>query len=506
MSTPKPTFMEPREAARALEAAVAKAGAALAPKGPMTVADAAAASGLALRDASSGLTWLTQEYRGHLRVTEAGELVYLFPTGFTKPWETRDALQRGLATIGKTLAGAARFVVRAWLTVVIFAYVAMFIGVLIALTIAKQGDRDGLPGASLVGGLFRVLADALFWTFHPFSPVAIGYEPRGSAWQRRNAPPKDQTPFYEKVNRFVFGPAAPPEEPNALEQRVVAEIRAQRGRIGLFDVMRVTGLPREIADPMMARLMLDYDGDVDVSEGGGITYRFEALRLTAQAAPPPSPPAAWATPKVLPGLTGNTVGSNILIGLLNGFNLAMATFAMQANLTFARLANIFEMVRSPEEVLPLPYDGVPVVLGAIPLVFSLALFLFPLVRALGRSRQAAAVARENGRLGVLREVLERTRRGLQVTEGALKRAWTAAAGAPPSDRELTRAVVELGGDVDLRDEANELVRVAPGAEAESPVRYRFVDLEAEAEALEAERAAAKDDEAKLGKIAFASDA
>ena len=495
--------MEPREAARALEAALRS------PKGPMTVADAAAKSGLALRDASSGLTWLTQEYRGHLRVTEAGELVYLFPTGFSKPWETRDALQRGLATVGKALAGAARFVVRAWLTVVIFAYVAMFIGVLIALTLAKQGDRDGLPGASLVGGLFRVLADALFWTFHPFSPVAIGpyapYEPRARG-ARRGAPPRDQTPFYEKVNRFVFGPATPPEDPRAMEQRVLAEIRAQRGRIGLFDVMRVTGLPRDVADPLMARLMLDYDGDVDVSEGGGITYRFEALRLTAEAAPPPQPPAAWETPKLLPGLTGNTVGSNILIGLLNGFNLGMATFALQANLTFGRLANIFEMMRSRDEILPIPYDGVPIVLGVIPLVFSLALFLFPLARALGRSRRAAAVARENGRLGVLREVLERTRAGAQVTEGALRRAWTAAAGTPPSDRELTRAVVALGGDVDLRDEANELVRVAPGAESEGPVRYRFVDLEAEAEAVEAERLAAKDDEAKLGKIAFASDA
>lgn len=492
--------MEPHLAARALETAIR------APKEPMTVADAAAKSGLALRDASSGLTWLTQEYRGHLRVTEAGELVYLFPTGFSKPWETRDALERGLATVGKALAGAARFVVRAWLTVVIFAYVAIFIGVLIALTLAKQGDRDGLPGASLVGVLFRVLADALFWTFHPFSPMSIAPYNGQSAWQRRNAPARDKTPFYEKVNRFVFGPTPPAEDPRAVEQRVLAEIRAQRGRIGLFDVMRVTGLPRDVADPMMARLMLDYDGDVDVSEGGGIVYRFEALRLTTREAPPPAPPPAWATLKALPGLTGNTVGSNILIGLLNSFNLAMAAFSLQANLTFGRIANIFAMIRTPEEVLPLPYDGVPIVLGVIPLVFSIALFLFPLARALGRSQRAAAVARENGRLGVLREVLERTREGAQVSEAALKRAWTAAAGSEPSDRELTRAVVALGGDVDLRDEANELVRVAPGAEPESPVRYRFVDLEAEAEALEAERLAAKDDEAKLGKIAFATDA
>ena len=45
--------------------------------------------------------------------------------------------------------------------------------------------------------------------------------------------------------------------------------------------MRVTGLPRDKADPLMARLMLDYEGDVGVSEDGGIFYRFAALRKTA---------------------------------------------------------------------------------------------------------------------------------------------------------------------------------------------------------------------------------
>ena len=51
-----------------------------------------------------------------------------------------------------------------------------------------------------------------------------------------------------------------------VEQRLIAAIRAGKGRIGLGDVMRVTGYPREKADPLMAKLMLDYDGDVAVSD------------------------------------------------------------------------------------------------------------------------------------------------------------------------------------------------------------------------------------------------
>ena len=46
---------------------------------PLTVADASAKTGLALRDAESGLTWLSSEYRGQLRVTSEGDLVHVFP-------------------------------------------------------------------------------------------------------------------------------------------------------------------------------------------------------------------------------------------------------------------------------------------------------------------------------------------------------------------------------------------------------------------------------------------
>ena len=489
-----PKLMDARDAAKQLEASLAK------PREPQTIADAAAASGLPLRDAERGLHWLTSEYRGHLRVTEEGELLFLYPTGFTKPWETRDALERGARAAWKLASGLARFVVRAWLTVVIFGYALLFLAVIIGLTLARQSNsssNDSDVPSALGYVLFRVLADALFWTFHPFSPIAIG---RQRAWgeddsyqarREREAKPKDETPFYEKVNRFVFGPAPKPEEPLEMERRVLAEIRAQKGRIGLGDVMRVTGLPRDKADPMMARLMLDYEGDVDVSEGGGITYRFEALRKTTHDATAPRPAPAWSEPKVVPPLTGNPAGSNLLVAALNGFNLLMALYAIDTNLTLSRLSHLFDRVPEGMIPIPIPYDGVPIVLGLIPIVFSVAVFALPIARAALRPIQARRLARENGKLGLLREVLTRVETQAPLTEPALSEAWQKAAGSPPEPKELTRAVIELGGSADIK-ESGEL-------------RYRFVDLETEAEALEEERRTADEDEAKVGKVIFGSD-
>ena len=506
LSSP-PRLASARSAGKVLESALKN------PRAPLTVADAAAASGLPLRDAETGLHWLTSEYRGHLRVTEEGQLLYLFPTGFTKPWETRDALEAAVARVGRFLGGALRFVVRAWLTIAILGYAALFLALIVGLTLARQGNSnsrdDGLPGGALGYVVVRVLGDALFWTFHPFSPLAVsgGWGgqsawDRGDAWGARGQPrrAKDETPFYEKVNRFVFGPTPPKEDPLAMEKRIVAEIRAQKGRIGLGDVMRVTGLPREVADPMMARLMLDYEGDVSVSDDGGITYHFEALRKTASessgredriGAEAPRVPAVWAEPKRLPLLTGNGTGSNLLIGLLNAFNLGMGAFVIANNLTIARILHIFASTRPHAIPVPMPYDGLPIALGLVPLVFSIALFVLPLGRALLRPIEARKVAEENGRRAMLREILTRIDQDAPLTEAPLRSAWKAAAGTEPGSKELTRAIVELGGDVDIQESGQ--------------VRYRFVDLETEAAALEAEREAAQESEAKVGKVVFGSD-
>ncbi len=396
------------------------------------------------------------------------------------------------------VASAARFVVRAWLTIVLLAYAAIFLAALLGLTFARSGSDDrrgrgGFGGGEILFVLFRVLGDALFWTFHPFSPIAVGYGPDVRAFNRApyrtaRAAPRDETPFYDKVNRFFFGPAPEALDPLAEERNILSLIRAKKGRIGLTDVMRVTGLPREKADPLMARLMLDYDGDVEVSESGGITYRFAAIRKTAiESASEQAPAAAWSRAKALLPLTGNGLGANAAIVALNGFNLVMSLVALDVGLTLDKLRFLFSRV--PLEALPT--TGVPIALGIIPLVMSVALVALPLARAALRPLQARRVARENARLAVLRTVVSNVEAKRPVTDAALTSAWKSAAGTAPESIDLTREVVALGGDAEIQESGE--------------VRYRFPELEAEEEALEEERARAGDEEKRLAPVVFASD-
>jgi hypothetical protein len=470
------------------------------PTKPLTVADAAAATGLALRDAESGLKWLSKEYRGMLRVTTDGQLVHLFPSGFTQPWAPRDARQRALHAAGHALAGAVRFVVRAWVAVVLVGYAAIFVGLLLAMTFARQGndsrrDGDGLPGGAMAYAFLRVVSDALFWTFHPWSPFSVyggygyagGWEGAGRGYApQRSRSREPRIPLYERVNRFFFGPHAAAVDPLEDERRVIAAIRAGKGRIGLADVMRVTGLERDLADPLMAKLMLDYDGDVGVSEEGGIVYRFPEIRKTASEGPQPEPSPAWARSKPLEPLTGNPGGVNAAIIAINGFNLLMAWWCIDNSMTIERLVHLFDRIPRPFVA-----GGIPIALGVIPLVFSALLFIVPAVRGALRPSRARAAARERGRLAVLRTVIERVSAKQPVTDQAVAQAWAAASGSAAPAKSLDRQLVALGGDVAI--------------EPEGQTRWRFADFETEAAAVAAEREAAADDEARVGKVVFATD-
>lgn len=516
-------IMDRTLAAAALERALKG----LAPRAELTIADAAAKAGLALRDAERGLHQLSATYRGTLSVTDQGELLFRFPQGLSLPLTRKPWFIRGVDRVKSAVLGVGKFLVRAWVSVVLIGYALAFAAIALAMMFSGRSDDRGGGGGALVV-VFRVIAEALFWTFHPFSPLATqaswgtsrsqqvdDRRGQGDQVQRRRRTvmrfgqrtvieedivvEDKSVPFYERVNRFVFGPQAVKVDPAERERRLIAQIRANAGRIGLLDVMKVTGLPRDEADPLMAGLMLDYEGDVDVSDAGAITYRFEALRKTAGALDDHAPAPAWDTPVQAPPVTGNSGGSNWLIAAVNGFNLLASLVALQLNLTIERLLHMFEMIRLDVVDPPvLPDTGLPLVFGLIPLVFSLVLFGLPLLRQWRSSSKQAEAAHENAERAVLKTVFDKMQEAARsgtdasVSEASLQKAWQKATGKAAGEKELLRAIVALGGDVDV------------DALAAGRGLYRFRDLEAEVEELKKQREQASDEEKAVGAVVFVS--
>jgi hypothetical protein len=301
-----------------------------------------------------------------------------------------------------------------------------------------------------------------------------------------------ETPFYERVNRFFFGPEKTKADPLEIKRIVLAEARAKKGRVGLIDIMRVTGLSKEEADPLIVQMLLEYEGEVTVSESGAIVYDFSAIRKTVQAGLERAPEPIWNKKEPLLPLTGNRVGSNFLIAGLNGFNLMMSSVAITGGWTIEKLQWMFaagKAARHGFEILP-PPESTPLLLGVIPFWFSLALFALPIGRLLFRGGEKKRVERVNGKRGFLRALLSRLPFG-GVKEETLAAGWKDAAGAEPSSKDIVREAVRLGGQLDVNDNTGEAL-------------YRFPDLERESAALKEARQKAGDDEAKVGTVVFSS--
>lgn len=458
--------------------------------GRLTLQDASTMSALSLSDAKAGLTYLLNEYRGSLSVSSSGELLYAFPTGFSKPWQAEERAKLLWQKFTTTGLGILKLLVRAWISIVMVAYVVIFALILLAISFSKSSDRDESPSFSsqlMMHTLMRMIFDSLFWTFHPFSPFRLQQDHFYDSYQ----PQLKKAPFYQRVNNFFFGPEPTPFDKTAATKLVLQEIRAQKGRIGLIDIMRVTGLSKEEADPFMAKLMIDYDGDVIVSEEGGIFYEFASMRKSAQHEILRPAPSIWHHREKLAAFTGNSAGSNLMIICLNGFNLLMSSVAIANQWTIEKFRYILALSQSdlPAHLIPQAPQSTPLLLGWIPFLFSSALFLIPISRALLRKKQQREVNNTNGRRGLLKIILNKLGLG-GIEEKELKQAWAQQAEAPVEEREFNREIIRLGGDLELDNKQS---------------LYHFEALEKEARALNAARQKATSKEVSVGSIIFSSD-
>jgi hypothetical protein len=466
-------------------------------KGKLTAADAAARSGLPTREAAEGLAGLAAGYSGHLAVTSKGELIYEFPRGLV-PTGQPGMLRRIGRGLLKAVAGTVRLVVRAWVSVVLVGYAVVFGVVLIALA-ARSEEGSGIGDALAL--LVRIVLEALWWTFHPFSPYQLSREPGwvlGSTRKRKKN--VAEVPFYERVNRFVFGPRPPAVDPRAAAQLLLGEIRKQQGRVVPADVMRVTGQDREGAERALLRLVADHEGEITVSEEGAIVYEFPALRSTAAAAntkPPADSAPIWNKLAVARPLTGNSLGFNLLVGAINGFNLVASYAALSGDWTIERLLHALKYAGA-EDAPPLPpADGISLAFGLVPFLFSATLFVLPMVRALGGRTEAARVKLDNHVRLVLKRLLagagagagNEEQRRFQFTLAELSDAC-AIEGQRPRQADVERAVRALGGSVDLKDDGT--------------LVYTFDDLSREHAAVRRSRALASPDEARPGAILLSS--
>ncbi len=436
------TTYSDREARRILLEALRGQG------GQLTKADAVAKSGLPVPVTEQALGDLLKEFRSHVAATEEGELIYQFDPSFTR----RDAVpfSEKLAKLGRAVWKGFTFLFKISIVTTLVVYFLVFVAMLLALLFARRSD-DRDDGGHVDFGW------PLLWMWG-WGPVD------DRRYHRRRLTP--QKPLYKKVFEFVFGPPKPPVDPLAEEKEILAYIRQKNGRISALDLVELMGWDFARAEEEATRLLVNYGGEPEVTDDGVVVYAFKEIRKTAAPGQPePSVRRAWERLEAKPPLTGNPTGTNVAIGLFNGFNLLAP----------------FWIVPAFEAQMAERFAGQEFLLHDYPLLFSSMLFAVPLGRWVVDKFRDRGRKKRNARKRLLQRVL--VRRGQAAPQEAL---------APETElaQVLDKELVALGGDIET--------------DANGQMLYSFPRVREELAAMEKARAQASTRERNPGAIVFSS--
>ena len=433
-------------------------------QGRATLGDVVSATGLPDHEAEAALRSLLETHRGHLEVSDSGDLLYRFDPGLIE----RDA-EPFRARFRRVAWSAFKVGFKIWTAVMLVAYFVVFVLLLIALLTANRDGRGsgGRRGFGL-GDFF-----ILHWLLG-----GRGWDRRGLYYGDRHARrlPKDaRPPFYKKVFAFIFGPEEPRPTQLQKDRTVVQLIQARKGVLTSSELIEHTGLPIDDAVEEMGRLTGAYRGDPRVSEAGEVVYAFPELMRSAHGkvrAREPKP--AWMRLEFPKKLTGNSGGANVGIGAMNGFNLAMAS-----------------VLGLPSSFDPVMFYG----LGVVPFTFSSLFFAIPIVRSLALRGENRARMRRNVRRLLVGLVYARS-------VGTVR--WVAAGDAI---RHVTRALEDR--QVPPKLILAELERLAAEFDAEVEAEgegftYRFPAIRATFVEAEFMRRRLKLQDQRLGPIVYAT--
>ncbi|HND19904.1 MAG TPA: hypothetical protein PLB18_11045 [Acidobacteriota bacterium] len=314
----------------------------------ITLSEAAALTGLSVRDAEHALRDLLVRYECRLQVTENGDLIYDFGETLNRRGEktTAEQLEEVLDWLWKAFTVA----YKTGIAVTLVVYCIIFAVLLIGLMLREGGKRHGSAG---IQALVRIFAAIFEWSAHS----RIKHEQT----RKREADGKPKKEFIPSVYDFVFGP--PREEPDPLAnlRKVSAYLRQNKGVVVTSELKALLGMESQEAAAFLAECVARFQGDLNVSDTGVMYAQFDQMLRTINPADTTSPQFCWETEEAPYELTGNSPGYNWLIGGMNAFNLVMS-FALMVGL-----------------VVAIPPVGI--LLGWVPHVFSALFFVIPAVRS-----------------------------------------------------------------------------------------------------------------------------
>jgi len=337
-----------------------------------TVADVCAATALPLSTVRELLPKAADEYSGHLRVTQSGEILYYFPRGFTSRYSGFGAFLK--KTADKTAAvvkTALIFLFKVWIVVMLIGYFVLFMAlalasVFISVSAKSSGNRGRRGGFNTFGLLWRI------WFYSELTRPNYRY---GHVTQNK----EPRRPIHKAVFSFVFGEDDPNKNWQEQKDRaIIAYIQANRGVVSLVEYMAFTGENSAEAEESILTFCSKFGGSPEVTEEGTIVYRFDELLLRAD-----SENLSELVPPIrrLKTFSANTKTMNGWFIVINAVNLIFGSYFLNQSFSSDQVSQLYAYTYNfISNVTENPHNFIAMVLGLIPLLFSLFFWLIPTAR------------------------------------------------------------------------------------------------------------------------------
>lgn len=463
-----------------------------------TLPEAAAMTGLSIDDTRHAMEALLNKYVCRLQVSENGDLIYHFGDSLQRRGQKTMAERRQelLAWLWRIFT----VIYKAWIAVTLVVYFVVFLVIVIVAIVAMSSrqssdDRRRSGGGSAIhmGSIFN-----LFFSIFRWRTVtrAVGYHQDRQGYRYRHFEPRPavlnarKKNFMAAVYDFVFGPPRVELDPLGDEKEVAAYLLKNNGIVVTAELSALAGWTLSQAETFLTDCILRYRGESKISDDPVLYGQFDELMRGVGEGGTGAITYYWDEYEPEYELNGNSSSQNMVICLMNGFNLLVAYFLATSDLT------AFVSMGAPQDIfswLAANATWVQVVLGWIPLVFSILFFVIPLVRWYQIRTLQQQRHEQNIRKRIFKAIFSQQGQPQTVDEVmlAVNRSPEVEALSPPTvEAALKELTLDMPGDMAVSETA--------------AVTYTFPRLTAELTAVERLRRNRRDDD-ELGTIIMESD-
>ena len=439
----------------------------------LTLTEAAALTGLSIDTAREALDALLSKYVCRLQVTEYGDLIYNFGDRLrrrgVKTWPER------WREIRKWLWQVFTVFYKAWITVTLVVYFVLFIVLLIVAVLAASSgssssrrsppgrpnrDRPSSSASFRFGPLLRMFASIFHWQTST-GTIDQARDQHGYRYQHYQPEPgvlnTDKKNFVAAVYDFVFGPPRVALDPLQNEKEVAAYLERRNGIVVASELSALAGWTFAEAETFLTDCVIRYQGETKISDAAILYGQFDTITRGVGGSQKDEADQEgqivyyWDEYEPAYELTGNSSTHNAVIIAMNSFNLLLSLLVLNGS---------FDDLLSTSLGLPFTtasLTGGAVMLGWIPLVFSVLFFLIPAcrlfsVRALQRQQHEQNIRKRlfhtifaaRGQTQTLSDIL---------TSANTRKEAEETLSAPVIEERLKTLVLDMPGDMQINEAA-----------------------------------------------------